>query len=150
MVKITHIEATPNPHALKFIVDGRLLETGAKSYASPAAVGDDALARALFSVGKEVRSVFYMDRFVTVTKSPEADWKDLQSRVVEAVETAAQPLAPGDPSEKTEFPADGGTALSTINQVLDAHIRPYLANDGGGLEVIDYRDYVLTVRYQGA
>jgi Fe-S cluster biogenesis protein NfuA len=40
--------------------------------------------------------------------------------------------------------------LDQINDLLDAMIRPGLAGDGGGLEIISLEDKRLTIRYQGA
>ena len=37
-----------------------------------------------------------------------------------------------------------------INEILDEKVRPYLAGDGGYLEIIDLKDHTLTIRYQGA
>jgi Fe-S cluster biogenesis protein NfuA len=40
--------------------------------------------------------------------------------------------------------------LKKINALLDRSVRPALAGDGGGLEVLDLQDKTLTIRYQGA
>jgi len=40
--------------------------------------------------------------------------------------------------------------LDRINQVLDEKVRPGLAGDGGGLEIIGLNDKKLLIRYQGA
>jgi Fe-S cluster biogenesis protein NfuA len=40
--------------------------------------------------------------------------------------------------------------LSKIEEIIDENVRPALAGDGGGLEVLAYQDGVLTVHYQGA
>ena len=39
---------------------------------------------------------------------------------------------------------------SKIEEIIDENVRPALAGDGGGLEVLAYQDGVLTVHYQGA
>ena len=40
--------------------------------------------------------------------------------------------------------------LVRINEMLDERIRPYLASDGGWLEVLSLDDHTLTIHYQGA
>ncbi|MFA6025614.1 MAG: NifU family protein [Ignavibacteriaceae bacterium] len=40
--------------------------------------------------------------------------------------------------------------LKKINEVLNQKVRPALANDGGGLEVLGLNGVTLKVRYQGA
>ncbi len=147
MVKVLHVEATPNPDALKFIVDQKILASGAKSFDDPSAGKNDSLAKALFSL-KAVRSVFYMDRFVTVSKVPGVEWNGLQAQVIEAIQTTADSIQ--DETTATGQAAVSDDILSRIHLVLDQSVRPALAGDGGGLEILDYQDYVLTVHYQGA
>ena len=146
-MKVLTIESTPNPDALKFILDQKLLSSGAHSYDHPAAAKNDPLAEALFELDA-VRTVFYMDRFVTVSKMPHVDWNEIQPKIINIVESKAKPVQ----DEKTSTASSGNQdeILAQINQVLDENIRPALAGDGGGLEVLDYSDYILTVHYQGA
>ena len=40
--------------------------------------------------------------------------------------------------------------IAQINELLDERIRPYLAGDGGWLEVLDLQADTLTIRYEGA
>lgn len=40
--------------------------------------------------------------------------------------------------------------LAKINEVVDKYIRPALRADGGDIEIVDFRDNVLSVRLQGA
>lgn len=150
MVKVVEVAGTPNPDALKFIVDAPLSTGGAKSFDDAAAGRGDPLASALFALGS-VSSVFIMDRFVTVSKPPDVPWEGLQPRVISAVEANAQPVAAATPPEAV---ADGagapGDILRKINDILDQNVRPALAGDGGGVEVLDFKENVLTVHYQGA
>ncbi|MBI4395654.1 MAG: NifU family protein [Elusimicrobia bacterium] len=148
-MKVVDVQGTPNPEALKFVLDGQIVESGARSFEDPASGQKDALAAAVFGAG-EVSSVFYMDRFVSVTKEPEANWEDLRPKVIQAIETAAPPAL----EEKQTAPhatADGHEeTLTKIHKVIDEMVCPALAGDGGGLEVLDYSNFVLTVHYQGA
>jgi Fe-S cluster biogenesis protein NfuA len=40
--------------------------------------------------------------------------------------------------------------LGEINALLDERIRPYLAGDGGWLEVLELENNILKIRYEGA
>lgn len=42
---------------------------------------NDALAKAIFELG-EVTSVFYMNNFLTVSKTPAGDWNKLREGVI--------------------------------------------------------------------
>jgi hypothetical protein len=89
MVKVVEVQGTPNPDALKFITDARLVERGAKSFEDPRAAKDDALGKALFASGP-VASVFLLDRFVTVTKVPGSEWPAMEYDIRAVIETQAQ------------------------------------------------------------
>lgn len=155
MPKIHDIEPTPNPNAMKFILKEPVSPPGiSRSYDHPTRAEVDPLGRALFDV-ENVTSVFYMDRFLTVTKEPFGSWDDLLPKLAKpireapAVDQTAAP-APAGSDEGHEVAADDQDLLERINAVLDDRIRPGLAADGGGLIVIGLVDKMLSVRYQGA
>ncbi len=146
MIKVIDVQPTPNPDALKFIVSARITDKGAKSFEDHRAGAGDPLAKSLFELGP-VAGVFMLDRFVTVTKFHAADWPGLKDKVVEAIEAGAEPVhAPAAPPP----PAPEDDVMVKINQVIDQHIRPALAADGGGMEIVSFQDNLLSVRYQGA
>jgi NFU1 iron-sulfur cluster scaffold homolog, mitochondrial len=149
MPKVINIEPTPNPDALKFVVQRPILKTGVRSFRDFASAVGDPLGSALFAMGN-VTSVFYMDRFVTVNKEREAQWTDLIDPVCETIEgcqevEAAEGVQPGHLSG-----ADADAKLARINELLDTRIRPGLAGDGGGLEVLSFDGATLEISYHGA
>src|SRR5918995_3744521 len=76
MPKISDIEETPNPNAVKFILREPVSNGVARQYGSADLAVNDPLAKSLFDVGHVV-SVFYMDRMITVEKDDEGDWDEL-------------------------------------------------------------------------
>jgi hypothetical protein len=79
-------QRTPNPNAGKFTVDRKLVEgRGSKTFNSAAQAAPDPIAAALFEIDG-VASVFMVDDFVTVTKSPAVEWTVLEPRVSEVLE----------------------------------------------------------------
>ncbi|HET6764388.1 MAG TPA: NifU N-terminal domain-containing protein [Longimicrobiaceae bacterium] len=78
---------TPNPNAGKFTVGRTLVEgRSGKTFDSPAsAAGEPIAARLLEEPG--VASVFMVADFVTVTKEPAADWRELAPRIVAALKS---------------------------------------------------------------
>ena len=79
-------QPTPNPNAGKFTVDRAVVEgTASKSFYGAAQAQGDPLASALFALNG-VSSVFMVDDFITVTKSPDADWSRLVPAVTAAIE----------------------------------------------------------------
>ena len=155
MPKITDIQETPNPNAVKFILKEPVSNGTTHSFDSAAQAEADPLAKALFDVGNVV-SVFYMDRMITVEKTEEGDWDELLPELAVPIR-AAESTAASAPA--TAAAAVGGAiAVATsddprllrINEILDEKVRPALAGDGGWLEVLGLNDHTLSIRYQGA
>ena len=67
------IESTPNPNALKFTVG---IDVGGPKTFVAGRDDDDPLAAALLSL-PGVTSIFMTADFVTLTKTPDADWADI-------------------------------------------------------------------------
>jgi NFU1 iron-sulfur cluster scaffold homolog, mitochondrial len=150
MPKIEDIEYTPNPNARKFILKEPVTNGTSRSYTNAAQAADDDLALSLFSVGN-VTSVFYMDRFITVNQDGTAEWDDLLRRLAVPIREAPSvtEAAAAAPAE-TNYVRGENELLDQINDLLDAKVRPGLAGDGGGLEIISLEDKRLTISYQGA
>jgi NFU1 iron-sulfur cluster scaffold homolog, mitochondrial len=155
MPKIADIEYTPNPNAVKFILREPITSGAARSFQNAQSAQTDPLASSLFAVGN-VTSVFYMDRFITVNKDDEAPWEEMLKKLAEPIRAAdsvaeaqAQTQAAQAPHAPGYTPGEN-PLLDRINQVLDERVRPGLAGDGGGLEIIGLDDKRLLIRYQGA
>jgi Fe-S cluster biogenesis protein NfuA len=153
MPKISDIEETPNPNAVKFILREPVSNGIARQYGSAEQAENDPLAKSLFDVGQVV-SVFYMDRMITVEKEDEGDWDDLLPalavpiRAAEAVSSPAAAAAAVGGSIAAVTSDD--PRLLKINEILDERVRPALMGDGGYLEVLGLTDHTLSIRYQGA
>ena len=155
MPKISEIEDTPNPNAVKFTLWEPLTWGITRSYENAEQARNDALACALFDIA-HVSNVFYVDKWITVTQDGEADWPELVRLVavpiraalaadaqtaatVAAATTAIAGLSPGDQQR-----------LDKINVLLDEQIRPALQGDGGDLHVLGLAGNQLSIHYQGA
>jgi Fe-S cluster biogenesis protein NfuA len=149
MPKIADIEYTPNPNAVKFILKEPLTSGASRSFQTAEVAQADPLASALFNVGN-VTSVFYMDRFVTVNKEEDVSWEEMLKKLAEPIRSApAVSDAPAQKSNPVYAPGEN-PLLDRINQVLDEKVRPGLAGDGGGLEIVGLNDKKLLISYQGA
>jgi Fe-S cluster biogenesis protein NfuA len=150
MPKISDIEETPNPNAVKFVLREPVSNGVAQQFASAAQAANDPLAKALFDVGHVV-SVFYMDKMITVEKDAEGDWDELLPvlavpiRAAESVGTNGEAVGGAIAAVMSDDPR-----LLRINEILDEKVRPALAGDGGYLEILGLAEHTLTIRYQGA
>lgn len=77
--------STPNPNAGKFVVDRQVVPAGgSRSYFAPEEARGDPVGAALLAL-PGVRSVFMVDDFITVTKTPATAWDDLGPKVEAAI-----------------------------------------------------------------
>jgi len=154
MPKISDIQETPNPNAVKFILREPVTNGVGRQFASTEQAASDGLAKSLFDIGNVV-SVFYMDNMITVEKEDAADWDELLPTLAVPIRAAQSVTpAPGNGAAAVGGAIAAVTSddprLLKINEILDEKVRPYLMGDGGYLEIIDLKDHTLSIRYQGA
>jgi Fe-S cluster biogenesis protein NfuA len=153
MPKISDIEETPNPNAVKFVLREPVTNGTIRSIGSAAEAATDPLAKALFDVGHVV-SVFYMDRMITVEKDEEGDWDELLPALAVPIRAAESVASSTDVGGALGGSIAAVTSddprLVKINEILDEKVRPALMGDGGYLEVLGLSDHTLSIRYQGA
>ena len=158
MPKIADIQETPNPNAVKFILREPVSFGTSHQFETEETAAEDKLAKALFEVG-DVESVFYMDKMITVEKADTADWDEILPllavpiREAEAVGGSANGNGSSAASEVGGAIAaalSDNPVIQQIEGLLDERIRPYLASDGGWLEILNLEDKTLQIRYQGA
>ena len=98
-------EPTPNPNAIKCVVDPASIEPdptrpglGIRSYfnAEAAREADDPLAHALFAI-PGVANLLIHTAFITVGKSPDAKWPAIKPKVKAVLKSASEPGSKGTP-----------------------------------------------------
>lgn len=144
---------TPNPFALKFVLNVPLKKEGKATFHSEDECKDLPLVRDLFSI-VGVRQVHVFQNTVTVTQS--GDLPDsLLSDQVEAVLKSRVPIH--NPDFKTEDtkvkpvrPASSDPVIAQIEEILDRTVRPGLQADGGDIEIVEFTNDELRIVYQGA
>ncbi len=159
MPKIADIQETPNPNAVKFILKEPVSYGTSHSFKSIETAEDDKLAKSIFEVG-EVVSVFYMDKMITVEKSDEADWDEILPTLavpIRAAESVGVKNGNGNGNGAAQTVGGAIAAavsddpkIAQINELLDERIRPFLASDGGWLEIVGLENNTLKIRYEGA
>jgi len=148
MLKILDVDLTPNPQALKFILSEKLLNTETRSFNSKENAKNDPLAKLIFEL-EGVISVFYMDKFVTIEKEPSISWNKIQKPFTEIIENFD--ISSITTVQNFEGKSEDETIIrKKINEIIDLRIKPALAGDGGGLEVLGFENNTLTIKYQGA
>ena len=158
-MRITEIEYTPNPNAVKFILKDAITPVGApRSFSDVESARGVPLAEHLLAIDKVI-SVFFADRYITVTQDGTADWPELLREVAQPIRAATPEDAATDAAVAVEQAMPQGVEagqglddprVPLIREVLEDHIMPFLASDGGGLEILALVNNQLMIRYQGA
>ena len=156
---VTNIEMTPNPRSMKFILDQQVIESGSKTIEEGGYLETDTIAHNLFALGI-VDMVYLRENFLSVTLNSADLWVVFKDKVKNIIEADLGKYEEGDDEVSSsvldDFDMEKYPQLSDdekviiVEAVLDASIRPALANDGGGLEVIEVDGSIVRIRYQGA
>jgi hypothetical protein len=86
--KVVEIQPTPNPNAVKLMLDRPVVEQPTSFFNADAANGHP-LATKLFAI-EGVTSLLLLGDFITINKSPAAKWADITAKA-KAVLTAEPP-----------------------------------------------------------
>jgi Fe-S cluster biogenesis protein NfuA len=159
MVQILHISETPNPLARKFHAEELITSGVALSFPDSEQAQKNPAAQALFGL-PPVRSVFMLDQVTTVSVAPGTDWDEWESEIrlllEDYLEPAVQnPLLSPVPQVDIQMPENLfalplEAQVEHIENVLNAKVRPGLANDGGGLDLMGIDGKTIYIYYVGA
>ena len=161
--RIVRVQPTPNPDAFQFILNGKVIGDGTKTFDSPEDAVNDILAKALFGIFG-VQSIYLKENFVTITKSNTVGWHTLMEKTGHTLEEHLSFYEKGDEPEHAEdihpvleafkkedfFNYDRDRQTEVVNALLDVSIRPALANEGGGINILSIEGKQIKIHYQGA
>jgi len=148
----TMIQSTPNPNALKFVLNVPVKTQGKVTYKSAAQCRHNPMAAALFTI-PNITEVYFFDNYVTVTQDGRLDWEEIEDQIKKIILEYAGDHNPDFPVEEDKKPqavVSDNPEIAKINAILDNTIRPGLQMDGGDLQIVSLEGMNLTVSYQGA
>jgi len=148
MLTVEDVDLTPNPHALKFILNEKLLNIERRHFGNNDEASGDPLALGIFKIPGVV-SIFYTDKFITIEKTKETNWGQIQKPLINFLKAFDKNSIPAEEDVKP-LGENESELLKQINDILDNRVRPALAGDGGGLEVLGLEGYKVMIKYQGA
>ena len=158
---VVRVQPTPNPDAFQFIMNKNVIVSGTKTFNTADEAKGDPMGESLFNIFG-VENVFFKENFVTITKSKVVGWHTIMEKLGETLEeklevyqtpdhldaTAPQVL---ENFKKEDFAnCTDEEKTKVIEELLNVAIRPALANDGGGLDIVGIEGNTLRVHYQGA
>jgi len=154
-------ESTPNPAALKFVANKKLV-TATYDYDSIEKAKTSPLATALFHF-PFVKSVFFDENYISITKYDIAEWNDITvelrdfiKKYIEEGKNIIDPNAPEVIEKSTEKVEQHFENLDTTSQeiinILEEYVKAAVASDGGNIQFESYDESSKSVKVilQGA
>ena len=148
-------EETPNPATLKFLPGQDVLSSGVADFTDAKTAAASPLAESLFTIDG-VAGVFLGKDFITVTKGADKSWPLLKPAILSIIMdhfTHNRPMMKADaPVAATPAAAEGenSAVIQQIRDLLDAKIRPAVAQDGGDITFERFEDGVVYLHLKGA
>lgn len=144
-----YTESTPNPATMKFLVN-KLLLNGSVDYPTKESAETSPFAKELYKFNF-VNGVFFASNFVTVTKTEDADWADIEPILKEFVKGATEAelrIKEVVTDENTSF--EGTETEIKIQQILHDYVRPAVEQDGGAISYRSFENGIVTVELRGS
>lgn len=139
------IQATPNPHFLKFLPGKEILKDGETfDFANISQATNSPLATKLFGIDG-VNKVFYGRDYISVGKKELIEWTDIKSKVESEIDEFFQnegKLFDHEQAQtKNEEEANKGSeseVVSLIKEIIATRISPVVQEDGGDIKFISF------------
>lgn len=148
-----YMEANPNPNSLKFVANFMLVEDGVSfDFPDAESASTSQLVRELFNFSA-VQRVFIASNFVTVTKSEEVEWMEIQTIIRDHIKTY---LESGQKAVSVSFEKDplfnesDSEVVKKIKGILEEYIRPAVEQDGGAIVFHSFENGIVKVQLQGS
>ena len=144
-----YTEGTPNPNALKFVLDRVILESGTANFPNKESSSNSPLAQKLFE-NTSVKEVFFGKDFITISKSQESLWDQIYDPLLKVINNYFESGEPIILKAETKSSKGSNDIEQKIHEILDAQIRPAVASDGGDVIFDSYEDGILKLHLQGS
>ena len=148
-----HTEGTPNPNALKFVLDRNILDSKTYNFPNKEKAEASPLAKKLFEI-TSVKEVFLGKNFITVSKEQAALWESMYEKVISVISKhfeSGEKIVFEDKFDTTnDKETMGNNVVGKILEILDSKIRPAVAGDGGDVIFDSYEDGILRLHLQGS
>jgi Fe-S cluster biogenesis protein NfuA len=148
-------EPTPNPATLKFLPGRAVLASGTLDMRDKESATKSPLAERLFEI-TGVSGVFFGSDFIAVTKSA-GEWQQLKPAILGAIMEhfmSGAPIVSGVEASQPEgdefFEAKDSETVAAIKELIEARVRPAVANDGGDITFRGFKDGIVYLDMKGA
>ena len=144
------IQKTPNPNSLKFL-PGKAVSNAESMEFSNKDIVDNHLIKNILSING-VESMFLGSDFLSVNKNNNTDWEDIKYIVISLINEffdEGNELIIDKNLNKTNDTIYKDIEKKIIH-VLETKVKPAVANDGGDIKFLNYKDGIVKVKLQGS
>lgn len=151
------VAETPNPNALKFILEERILEGGEVYHFSSKESCESELANQLFTI-ENITDIFLGANFISVSINDYTKWNLLKPKILSIITdfliTGASVIAHNTNNVNVEKivgkNAEEQEVIDRITEMFEDRIRPAVAMDGGDILFRKYIDGKVYISMYGA
>jgi len=157
-----YTEQTPNPEALKYVTNRMIYRGIADFKDKDLAAAWSPMANSLMEL-PYVKSVYFNNNYVTVTKEFNYEWGDIMLKLKEFVksyvENDGEVIKEGfaeyaasleAANSATQFAGEDGEIACKIKDLIDTYVKPAVEGDGGNIEFKAFDKGVVYVQMQGS
>ncbi len=157
-----YTEETPNPEALKYVTNRMLYRGIAEFKDKDTAAQWSPMANSLMEL-PYVRSVYFNNNYVTITKEFNYEWADVMLKLKEFIKNYienggviildgfaehAEELATAN--QAVQFTGEGGEIAKKVKDLIDMYVKPAVEGDGGNIEFKAFENGKVFVTMQGS
>lgn len=157
-----YTEQTPNPEALKYVTN-RMLYRGIADFKEKDLAAEwSPMANSLMEL-PYVKSVYFNNNYVTVTKEFNYEWSDVMLQLKEFIKNYVEQdgtvvkdgfdeyIASVEAANAaSQFSGEDGEVARKIKELIDMYVKPAVEGDGGNIEFKAYEKGRVFVQMQGS
>lgn len=157
-----YTEQTPNPEALKYVTNRMLYRGVADFKEKDLAAAWSPMANSLMEL-PYVRSVYFSNNFVTITKEFNYEWAEIMLKLKEFIkdfveqggvivqEGFAEHIESLNAEHSAQqFSGEDGEIAKKVKDLIDMYVKPAVESDGGNIEFKSYDNGRVHVIMQGS
>lgn len=147
-------EITPNPNAIKFLPNITISPGNPVHFANiDEAKSKSSLAVQLFTIDN-VKSVFFGDDFITITKEGDSDWLIIKPEILVIIMDHFTAGYSFFDQQATKYIVDNSVGESEIErqiiEIIETRVRPSVAMDGGDIIYRGFENGIVKLELRGA
>ena len=146
---LVRVLPTPNPLAVKIVVNFPLKTEGKASFTEKDQIKAYPLLRELFEM-KGMNQLHVFENQISLSHEGLLSFEDIEQQATKILKKRGPEHNPDFEPEEKKIKKNQSKEQLAVEKILDRTIRPGLQADGGDLEVVSFKDNKIEISYQGA